>query len=445
MPYIDLAVAAALLVTLCVGFVTRKASPLAVEVMGVADGVLLGVAFAVEGARWQVVTLAVLAVLIAGTVLWARHGSRVWPARLTGALLGLALLLTGGAAWALPPMVLPAPSGPHAIGLTTAVWTDDSRGARGTAGGEGHRSLPVTVWYPASGAGGTTAYVPDPTRADQLAAALGAQYGVPPLLLDGLRRAHGHATLDAPAAAGRFPVVVASPGTSSTRWPMRSWAEELTSRGIVVIALDHPYDSVTAELDDGTAVRGDLTATGDDARDQALADGWARVRADDVSAVIDQVGRGAAASPALVGADPTRIVAAGHSLGGAAALEAARTDPRIGGVIDIDGMPRSPAGTQLRRPLVFLVAGDADPNPSYAAAVATYLQDGAAVRVSVDGVAHLGFVDTGLLLAPVPGLTGLRGPRGPRLAADVTAAVLAAVTDHAAPDTAVLAQVGRLG
>ena len=445
MPYLDLAVGAALLVTLCVGFATRKASPLAVAVMGVAAGVLLGIAFALEGARWQLVSLAVLAVLIGGTVLWARHSARVWPARLTGALLGPAVLVTGGAAWALPPMVLPAPSGPHAVGLASAVWTDDSRGARGTSGGEGHRSLPVTLWYPASGAGGTTAYVPDRVRAEQLAAALAAQYGVPPLLLDGLQRAHGHATLDAPATAGRFPVVVASPGTSSTRWLMRSWAEELASRGNVVIALDHPYDSVTAELDDGTAVRGDLTATGDDARDQALADGWARVRADDISAVIDQVGRGAAASPALIGADPTRIVAAGHSLGGAAAVEATRTDPRIGGVVDIDGMPRSPEGTQLERPAVFLVAGDSDPNPRYGAVVASYLRDESAARVTLDGIAHLGFVDTGLLLAPVPGITGLRGPQGPGLAADATATLLAAVTDRTVPDAAALARVGRLG
>lgn len=445
MPDIDLAVTAALVVTLCVGLATRKASPIAVAVVGAAGGVLLGVALALEGFRWQVVTLAVLAVLVLGTVLWARRSGRVWPARLTGAVLGLAVLVTGGVAWALPPLALPVPSGPLAIGLTTAVWTDDSRGARGIAGGEGRRSLPVTLWYPASGSGGTTAYVPDRVRADQLAAALGAQYGVPPLLLDGLRRAHGHATLDAPAAAGRFPVVVASPGTSSTRWLMRSWAEELASRGTVVIALDHPYDSATAELDDATAVRGDLAATGDDARDQALADGWARVRADDIRAVIDQVGRGAAASPALIGADPTRVVAAGHSLGGAAALEAARTDPRIGGVVDIDGMPRSPEGTQLRRPVVFLVAGDADPNARYAAVLSAYLRDESAVRVTLDDVAHLGFVDTGLLLAPVPGITGLRGPQGPGLAADATAVVLAAVTDHTAPDAAALARVGRLG
>lgn len=100
MPYIDHAVTAAFLVTVCVGLATRKASPIAVAVVGAAGGVLLGVALALEGFRWQVVTLAVLAVLVLATVLWARRSGRVWPARLTGGVLGLALLVTGGAAWA---------------------------------------------------------------------------------------------------------------------------------------------------------------------------------------------------------------------------------------------------------------------------------------------------------------------------------------------------------
>lgn len=226
---------------------------------------------------------------------------------------------------------------------------------------------------------------------------------------------------------------------------MRSWAEELASRGAIVIALDHPYDSAIAELDDGRTVGSDLTTTGDDARDQALADGWAGVRAADIRAVIDKLVRPGERLPALAAVDPGRVIAAGHSLGGAAAIEAARLDPRIRGVVDIDGMPRSPAGAGLGRPAVFVVSGDADPNPRYRDAVTAYLEEPTAARVTLDGVAHLGLVDSGLLLAPIPGVTGVRGQEGPRLAARATQVVLDAVRTGAEPDRAALAALGAVG
>ncbi|WP_424936622.1 MULTISPECIES: alpha/beta hydrolase family protein [Bacteria] len=445
MPYLDLAVIAGLLATLLVGFLTRRRSPLIVSAVGTAALVALGVAFVAEGSRWQLVAIAVSALLVAGAVLWARSGGSRGLARASGVALAVVLVVLGGAAWGLPPVHVPAPGGPYAVGVASTVWVDDARDARGGDGGEGRRSIPATIWYPASSTGDRTEYLPDRGRADELATALAAQYGMPPLLLDGLLRARANASWDAPAEEGSFPVVIASPGTSSTRWLMTSWAEEIASRGTVVVAVDHPYDAVAAELHDGGTVRGDLTTTGDDMLDQALADGWARVRAADILAVVDELTQAGDRLPALHAADPSRIVAAGHSLGGAAAVEAARLDPRIRGVVDIDGMPRSPAGTVLGRPAVFVVAGDADPNPVYDAAVLGYLRDGAAARLTVDGVTHLSLVDTGLLLAPVPGITGLRGPEGPRLAARATEIVLDAVTTGTDPDSTALAALGRVG
>lgn len=445
MPFLDLAVVAGLLVTLLLAFLTRRRSPLAVGIAGTATLVLFGVAFTLEGLRWQLVALACSAAVVAGIVLWARSGrSRGW-ARTGGGIVAVGLVALGGAAWGLPPVHLPSPSGSAAVGVTSTVWADDSRDARGGEGGAGHRSIPATIWYPVASAGTGTDYLPNRELAGELADALAAQYGMPPLLFDGLVRARAHASWDAPASAGRFPVVVASPGTSSTRWLMTSWAEDIASRGAIVIAIDHPYDAVLAELDDGSTVRGELTTTGDDARDQAIADAGARVRAADIRRVVDELERPGTDVAALSAADRGRIVAAGHSLGGAAAIEAARLDPRIRGVVDIDGMPRSPAGTVLGRPTVFVVAGDADANPAYEATTRGYLRDASASRVTIDGVTHLGLVDSGLLLGPVPGVTGLRGPDGPRLAARATEVVLDAVTKGSNPDRTALAALGTPG
>lgn len=112
------------------------------------------------------------------------------------------------------------------------------------------------------------------------------------------------------------------------------------------------------------------------------------IRAADIRAVIDKVEMASSDAPELAGADLRKLIAAGHSAGGAAAIEAARLDGRITAVVDIDGMPRSPAGTQLTQPLLAIVSGDMDPNPGYEHALDSLLADGNGARVTLNGVAH---------------------------------------------------------
>lgn len=445
MPWLDIVAATAVIATLIVGFATRRRTPLALVSVGAAATASLCIGFAFEGARWQLIAIAALAVLAVGAVLWARTGRALGLARAVGVLLTVSMIGVGGAAWALPPVHVPAPSGAHPIGVTTTVLIDETRDAHGGDGGGDRRSIPATIWYPAASPGDPADFLPERAKVDELTNALAAQYGMPAILFDGLARARANASWEAAPLDGRHPVVIASPGTGSTRWLATSWAEELASHGVIVIAIDHPYDSAAAELADGTTALSELVTTGDDVRDQQIADEGMAIRATDIRAVIDELDDPDLATEALTSADPTRIVAAGHSLGGAAAVEAARLDDRIDGVVDIDGMPRSPAGTALGRPSVFLVAGDSDPNAPYDRAVEALLADGSAARVTLDGVAHAGFVDAALVIAPVPGITGSRGAEGPRLAARATLIVLAAVSDGEMIDRDALAELGAVG
>lgn len=445
MPWLDIAATAGVLATLVIGIAARRRPPTATCIVAAATALTLAVAFLVEGARWQLFLLAGLAILVAGTVIWARSGRLRGLATATGAVLAVGLVGTGVAAWGLPPVYVPAPTGPHAVGITTTVWTDATRDARGGDGDGERRSIPATIWYPAEATEDSVAFLPQRERVDTLTRALADQYGMPSLVFDGLAAARANAGGDADPEAGSFPVVIASPGSQSTRWFATSWAEEVASHGVIVIALDHPYDSAAAELADGTTAFGELVSTGDDARDQAAADHAAAVRAADIIAVVDVLVDGSSPIAALGAVDPERIITAGHSLGGAAAIEAARRDDRISGTIDIDGMPRSPQGTTLGRPAVFLIAGDADPNPAYDAAVATLLSDGSGARLTLDGVAHLGLVDAGLILAPFPGVTGTRGPGGPRLVAQATLILVDAVSEDGPLDLRALAALGDVG
>ncbi|MFZ4895448.1 alpha/beta hydrolase family protein [Plantibacter sp. Mn2098] len=453
MPWIDIAAIVLMLATLVVGIATRRRRAVPVVIVGSTALVALLLAFVLEGARPQLLAAAIAAIAVAAVVLWTRSG-RTPKLAVTGVVvLAFGLVGIAASAWALPPVFLPAPTGQNAVGVASHVWTDPTRDARGgsTAGQE--RSLPVTVWYPAAETGPQSSYLPNAAAASALTTALAKQYGAPPLLFDSLLRAKSNASwqsapvqsspAQSPAAQGTRPVVIASPGFASTRWFFTSWAEELASHGIIVIAVDHPYDAAATEPADGSIALDEAHTTGNDAQDQAAADRAVEIRAADVRAVIDHLAS-APPTPDLTDADLTRIVAAGHSAGGATAIEAARLDPRIVGVVDIDGMPRSPAGTRLTQPLVVVVAGDMDPNPAYNAAVSDLLADENGASVTLDGVAHLGMMDVGRLIAPVPGVTGANGPDGARLAARATLALVTAAGTGEPVDVGALGQLGSV-
>lgn len=442
MPWIDILLVATILMTLAVGVITRRRSVRPVILAGAPMVVLFIVGVVLEGARPQIVASAAMAVLSVAVVLWARSAGSARLATASAVVLSLLCFGVAGTAWVLPPMHVAAGSGDYRVGVDSKVWVDDSRDARGGDTQGERRSLPATIWYPTDGSGEPAPYLPQREHAAELTAALADQYGLPAIMFDSLERARGEALWQGHPAAGRFPVVIASPGLGSTRWFFTSWAHELASRGVIVIAVDHPYDAASTELSDGTVAFSELRATGDDATDQAVADEGARVRAADIRAVIDRIEIEPDAASVLRSADLDHIIVAGHSMGGAAAIEAARLDSRITGVIDIDGMPRSPEGTVLGVPLLVVVAGDAGANPRYDAAVHELLAGDDSARVTLDGVTHFGLIDVALMIAPVPGVTGARGPSGPSLVAEATMVLIDATTTGRGLDVDALARIG---
>ncbi|WP_214417156.1 alpha/beta hydrolase [Sphaerisporangium fuscum] len=194
-----------------------------------------------------------------------------------------------------------------------------------------------------------------------------------------------------------------------------AWAEELAGRGYIVAALDHAYDSAAVVLDDGRTIRTRVVATGDDEEDRRLATGWTAVRAADLSFVLTQLGRlDRGEIPGLLTGrlDVHRAAATGHSLGGAAALQAARQDPRFAAVIDMDGFPRDPAPQPFNQPVLALTH-DVKPGeePDYIPRLTRVLQlsTKTSYRLTVPGSAHLTFTDAPLFLPPLPTLIGSLG------------------------------------
>ncbi|MFD2468177.1 alpha/beta hydrolase family protein [Amycolatopsis silviterrae] len=246
------------------------------------------------------------------------------------------------------PAALPAPTGQSPVGTTSLYLKDTSR-PDPWASGVNARELMVSLWYPAKTATGRPAayLTPDESR---LLLEDGGITTVPP---DILSRTRTNASIDAPVAGRRLPLVVLSPGFKKQRGTMTALAEDLASHGYVVAAIDHTYENVGQSFPDGrvtTCVACDYPRS---------LEFWQKVergRAADVSFVLNQLTdpRPKWRGSALI--DPSRIAMAGHSVGGASTIPAMLTDARIRAGIDIDGTTDEPIpdGTELSRPFLFL-------------------------------------------------------------------------------------------
>ncbi|MCC0094166.1 alpha/beta hydrolase [Streptomyces flavotricini] len=283
-------------------------------------------------------------------------------------LLPLPLVAAGSAAAAPPPAAaasadsrvvlpeLPRPTGRFAVGQETLHLVDRSR--TDPWAGSGPRELMVTMRYPAQrGTGGPVRPWLTYEEARLLLADRQLEDAV---AVESLVGTKAHARSEARPVAGRYPLIVLSPGFTVPRATLTSLAEELASRGYVVAAVDHAYET------SGTAFPGGRVLTclacgkaGSEEGAKLVADNRAR----DVSFLLDRLtGRHPAwRNAGLI--DPGRIAMAGHSIGGSAAVAAMATDPRIRAGIDMDGGVFSPvpAGGLGGRPFMLLGAEESRP------------------------------------------------------------------------------------
>ncbi|MEU2876129.1 hypothetical protein [Streptomyces sp. NPDC007070] len=420
----------------------------------VASVIVLGVV----GVRWQVLPVlagaAVALPFALAPLLRRRAGRSSWRARwwlaLPGSVACVALIATGPvAAWAFPVPVFPEPSGRFAVGTQVVQWTDPRRPESFTADPHDRRTVVVQLWYPArkSPAGARRAQYLGRTQdeARTVSDALARQVGLPGFLVDGVPRARTRSVFDAPVAGGRgrFPLVLFSPGSGGVRTQNTAWAEELASHGYVVAALDHPYDSAAVVLADGRTIRSRTASTGDRDKDDRLAVDWTAVRAADLGFVLTQLDRldhGEITGPLTGRLDTGRVAVAGHSMGGAAALQAARRDRRFDAVVDLDGYPHGPASPALHQPTLALTQGiTSATDPHYIPRLTEALGHSTATsyRLTLPGAAHLTFMDGPLYLPPMPSVVGSLGrTESPHVVAAATLAFLDATLRHAPGDLA---------
>jgi len=235
---------------------------------------------------------------------------------------------------------LPTPTGPYAVGRTTLALTDPDR-VDPWVPEAGARQLMVTMYYPAvRGTGSPAAYM---DMAEATALVDYAQLG-PEFTAERVANTRTWSRTDARPLPGRRPLVVLSPGFTVSRHSLTALAEDLTSRGYVVAAVDHAFESVSAEFPGGV-----LPCAACELPDKIGIAPIALNRGLDLSFVITELSH----NPLV---DDQHVAVVGHSMGGDAAATTMRADDRVDAAVNMDGpmLPTDP----LNRP--FLLLGSLD-------------------------------------------------------------------------------------
>jgi len=356
---------------------------------------------ALEGWRWQLIPLYLLAAATPLIALLCRNKLSVRWVRLaagvsfTGVVFGVVVL----AAWALPVITLPAPTGPYAVGVLDRELVDTTR----------DRRLMATVWYPAAATGDPTPLTHEP---DALMAGLEYLTGLPGMVFQHMRYITVGASDGAPIVDGEppLPVLVFSHGLVGTRLQNASMLQELASWGYLVLALDHTDAAAVTVFPDGETRFYDEARFGiapDDAASTGAIDTHMfPVWVADQRFAFDTLEAWAESDPLFAGKlNLDELGAFGHSFGGATSLEVCRIDPRCRAAADLDGglygaMVEQPAS----RPMLLMTSASSSRDEmatvEWRSAVAR--AQGPAFWLELPGSSHLSFTDMELLSPLLP-------------------------------------------
>ncbi|GIH67121.1 hypothetical protein Msi02_79380 [Microbispora siamensis] len=322
------------------------------------------------------------------------------------------------------PQDLPAPTGEYGVGRTMREWTDTNRTDTLAPRPGLPRELAVWIWYPTSrGTRGPRApYTPGAWARQHIPTPLpglgeGSFASVRTRAIDGVG-----------PAPGRFPLIVLAPGMGLNAPVFSTLAQDLASHGYVVASLTPTYSANLTVLR-GHAVTSTPAGKPDDIDEEESADRLLDVWTADARFVAAEIAHDARMAGYVDAGHP---VYAGHSFGGATALQACHDDPSCAGAVDLDGAVHgSVVRTGLRAPAL-IVGGEnscitgacraADPGDQGMSDRTRQLlakSTGPIWRYEIAGTGHFNFTDYAVIylaapiraLFPLESIDGARGLR----------------------------------
>ncbi len=247
------------------------------------------------------------------------------------------------------PYDAPDEPGPYAVGVTTIYLTDTTRWE---SYGQRYRAMPVEIWYPSTGQGGTPNTIASIVGElpDWAMAILHLLFG------DGFdafwnqttSARRGAAIL---AAGAPYPVVLFSHGDGGIRVQNFSLCERLASHGFVVAAPDHYANAAVTNVPGTEPIIFD-PATMDTS--------YYPQRRLDIQFLFAQLKRIDAASGELHGLfDLSRAALAGHSSGGWTTFDGGVRDAFFDGIAPLNGLWLDPTYPPYTKPM-FMIQGERD-------------------------------------------------------------------------------------
>jgi predicted dienelactone hydrolase len=285
--------------------------------------------------------------------------------------LAAVMLVTGTAAWGAeihvpvapgePKFTIPAPQGPHSVGVRAFAWIDQSRSSPAKTNSTEYREIAVQIWYPAKLEDDERPALYFPGLNEMLSAAESL-----PASEQTFVQAHAvladTATNSVPGAkilesAQPWPVILFSPGGNVSRHAQTALAERMASQGFVFVAMSHPYSTMDVAPQSGFSMSVDWGLDDTDQKAAAEADNYlAQVLSGDARFVLDQLRSiNQLDEPFANALDLRHIGIIGHSRGGTTVGRACATISDIVACAVIDNIgPDRERETGIAQPFLAL-------------------------------------------------------------------------------------------
>jgi dienelactone hydrolase len=404
-----------------------------------------------EGMHWQMWPAYLAAAMV---IFYTVIGGRIPSIAIRWMGLGcfLLIILSSVFSYLLPMFQLPKPTGKYVVGTRILHMVDASRLDEHGVFPSSKRELMMQVWYPAEPENSRWAIFSGRAvyRRREETTFRSSYQAV-------LRT---HSWLDAPLASDSvtYPVLLFNPAWMGQRTQSMFLMEELASHGFVVVSIDHTYDSGLVAFPNGVTTDSRFApeignfehATADEQR--ALGDKYVRIEAMDDIFVLDQLQamNQDASSIWYRRLDMHRVGTLGHSIGGAAALQACFMDPRIYAALNMDGWTFGDVALQgLSKPHMLMYEGkdqieatrpvpgsDTPAQQRYwqfdeqdRANIEADLHQHGGIRLYIEGASHWNFTDRALY-SPLHRWTAA-GPIIPQRAHSIASAYTVAFFSHA--------------
>lgn len=311
--------------------------------------------------------------------------------------------------------VLPAPTGPYAVGRMEEDWTDQSRTDLLAPQAGVKRELVVWVWYPSVRVPGAKVAPYLPTQWAQMSSQPGS---------DAIET---HSVENAPLATAlaRYPVLIFEPGLGNMPTQYTTLLEDLASHGFIIFAITPTYSTDVVVFPNGRVADATPAGQPDNAPNpQAAGNRLVMIWAQDVIFVMNQLEQLNATTGSMWSQhlDLARLGVLGHSFGGATAAQVCQMDARCKAGIDLDGaLFGDVVQTGLKKPFMVIqsdrgACSDAKCRSfqSEVQAILRPVPSGERYHLSIKNTAHFNFSDDAVTLPSAQALGALGSINGVR-------------------------------